>query len=481
MRRFLFGTCALIAILAVAASAAGAGKVASLEGGKGPMNTGFVYLSWGSPALDVLQFQRMYSAGARLVRISYQWSSIAPAGNEMPADFDPGNPADPHYNWTNLDTLIQEATGAGLQPILEIHSAPVWAQGTASNRPLTGGGYKPSVAAFGTFMSAAATRYSGSFATGTYSTILPRVRYWAIWNEPNLRKYLSPQVVGQKAVAPATYRALLNAGANAVHGVAASNVVIGGETSPFGAPPSQRARPLKFMEQVLCVSDKPDKRVNGAWTYKYKSACKTKVKFDIWSQHPYTEGGPTVKANTHGDLPLGNMSDMRDVLNTAVRANHVVAPHGVRLWITEFSWDSKPPDPGGVPTALEARWVSQTLYQLWKTGVSMLTWFIVRDQPYPDSFYQSGLYTYSPGNSDDPTLDRPKPALTAFRFPFVAVPVSKAAATIWGRTPDSSWTVSRSSASPAVNGNWSRRCKRTAPGSSRRVSTRPARRFSGPA
>ena len=287
-------------------------------------------------------------------------------------------------------------------------------------------------------MSAAATRYSGSFATGTYSTILPRVRYWAIWNEPNLRKYLSPQVVGQKAVAPATYRALLNAGANAVHGVAASNVVIGGETSPFGAPPSQRARPLKFMEQVLCVSDKPDKRVNGAWTYKYKSACKTKVKFDIWSQHPYTEGGPTVKANTHGDLPLGNMNDMRDVLNTAVRANHVVAPHGVRLWITEFSWDSKPPDPGGVPTALEARWVSQTLYQLWKTGVSMLTWFIVRDQPYPDSFYQSGLYTYSPGNSDDPTLDRPKPALTAFRFPFVAVPVSKAAATIWGRTPDSS-------------------------------------------
>ena len=58
---------------------------------------------------------------------------------------------------------------------------------------------------------------------------------------------------------------------------------------------------------------------------RYKSACKTQREFDVWSQHPYTEGGPTSKAYSHGDVPLGNMSDMLAVLNTAIRAKHVVA------------------------------------------------------------------------------------------------------------------------------------------------------------
>jgi len=435
MRHVVRGTCALLAIFAVATSAAGAYKVSPIKTSTGRLDTAFIYVDWGSPELDAIQFERMQAAGAKFVRINAVWSSIAPSGTTMPTNFHPTDPADPLYNWSQLDTLVGEATTAGLQPILTLLSAPVWAQGTASTHPATPGGYKPNAARFAAFATAAATRYSGSFES------FPRVRYWAIWNEPNLKRYLSPQMTGKKAVGYLTYRALLNAGAAAIHNAASGNVVIAGETSPFGGPASTRARPLTFMEKVLCVSEKnvkkvSKKKVTHVWTY--KSACKTRVQFDVWSQHPYTEGGPSVKAYSHGDVPLGNMSDMLAVLNTAIRANHVVAS-SARLWVTEFSWDSTPPDPKGVPMQLEARWVSQALYQSWSTGVSLFTWFLVRDQPFPTSYYQSGLYTYSKSNPEDVSLDKAKPALTAFRFPFVALalPKSKTSITIWGRTPGS--------------------------------------------
>jgi hypothetical protein len=433
MRRIVRSSCALLAVFAVATSAAGAYKAKPIKASTGRLDTGFIYYPWGSPESDAIQFERMKAAGAKFVRINAVWSYIAPSGTTMPADFHPTDPADPLYNWAHLDTIVRAATAAKLQPVLSLLSAPIWAQGTASTRPRTAGGYKPNAARFGEFATAVATRYSGSFED------FPRVRYWAIWNEPNLKRYLSPQVVGKTAVAHLSYRALLNAAASAIHRAAYGNVVIAGETSPFGGPASTRARPLAFMEKVLCVSEKRVRKVSrGKVTYvwTYKSACKTRVQFDVWSQHPYTEGGPSMKAHTHGDVPLGNMSDMLAVLNTAIRANHVVAS-SARLWVTEFSYDSRPPDSKGVPAQLEARWVSEALYRSWSTGVSLFTWFLVRDQPSSNSFYQSGLYTISRSNPDDVSLDKAKPALTAFRFPFVAFPQSKTSITIWGRTPGS--------------------------------------------
>ncbi|HEY4977310.1 MAG TPA: hypothetical protein VII05_08200, partial [Gaiellaceae bacterium] len=281
---------------------------------------------------------------------------------------------------------------------------------------------------------ATATRYSGSFED------LPRVQYWAIWNEPNLNNFLAPQTANRKAFAPGWYRSMLNAAADALHAVQTNNVVIGGETAPFGVGSANRTatKPLVFMEKVLCVSEK--KVVNKKTkkiTYTYKSACKTKTKFDVWSHHPYTQGDPTTRARLHGNVSLGDMGDMRTVLNTAIKANHIVSKQKVRLWVTEFSWDSKPPDPKGVPISLETRWVSQTLYQMWSSGVSLVTWFILRDQPLATSYWQSGLY-YSGAKISS---DRAKPVLRAFRFPFVALPQTskrKSTVLLWGRTPTSS-------------------------------------------
>ena len=71
----------------------------------------------------------------------------------------------------------------------------------------------------------------------------------------------------------------------------------------------------------------------------------------------------------------------------------------MRFWVTEFAWDSNPPDPGGVPLALEGRWVADALHRVWAAGVSLVTWFSLRDQPLRTSAYQSGLYLRGSGAS----------------------------------------------------------------------------------
>jgi hypothetical protein len=105
--------------------------------------------------------------------------------------------------------------------------------------------------------------------------------------------------------------------------------------------------------------------------------------------------------------------------------------------VTEFSWDSKPPDPKGVPIALETRWVSQMLYRMWASGVSLVVWFDLRDEPMSKSLWQPGLYYAGRRGISN---DRAKPILRAFRFPFVALPQpsnKKPTVLLWGRTPNS--------------------------------------------
>ena len=52
---------------------------------------------------------------------------------------------------------------------------------------------------------------------------------------------------------------------------------------------------------------------------------------------------------------------MKVLLDAAARTRHVRSRAPVRFWVTEFSWDTNPPDPRGVPVKLQARWLSEAL------------------------------------------------------------------------------------------------------------------------
>jgi hypothetical protein len=263
------------------------------------------------------------------------------------------------------------------------------------------------------------------------------VRYWQIWNEPNLSVFLNPQLSTQlteepscpfnssRVVSAGLYRDLVNASAEALHAVHDDNVVIAGGMSPFcGTNGVVATAPLLFMRKLLCMSDDATPR----------ATCADTTEFDVWAMHPYTAGGPTHEALRPDDVSIGDLPEMRSLLRAAIRAGHVRSKRSVAFWVTEFGWDTKPPDYYAVPLKLHARWVAEALYRMWQDGVNLVTWYGIRDEAANGRSYeqtiQSGLFF----RGRTIAQDRPKLSLRAFRFPFVAFP-SNGRILVWGRTP----------------------------------------------
>jgi hypothetical protein len=413
------------------------GATASARAAPRPLVTGVMDpFTFPQPRDRSLAFDRVKAAGATVVRITVSWKQVAPAA--PPRNFDPGNPAERHYNWSSVDSEIRAAAAHGLDPIVDIVDAPSWVQPPHNYR--TGPGpYKPVPAQVAKFGQAAARRYAGGFRG------LPRVHYWQLLNEPNINLYLTPQFEGRRPAAPALYRVLLNAFADAVHGVHADNVVIAGGLSPFAHTDNgfTAMAPLLFMRQLLCLSAGSTPR----------PTCDAKVKFDVWAHHPYTIGGPTDHAHLPDDVSLGDLQKMQRLLDAAAAAGHIVSRGPVRFWVTEFSWNTNPPARHAVPVALHARWTAEALYRMWNSGISLVVWFLLRDDPTVGSPYKSGLYADS---STSLANDRPKLSLSAFRFPFVAYSQypRREAVSYWGRTP--AGTPARVVVEQRTPGGWHR-------------------------
>lgn len=374
-----------------------------------PIRTGF-YL--GVPGADnELAYQRARDAGTSVVRLTVRWSDVA-TGTAPPAD--PTNPDDPAYNWNRVDAQVDLAVAQHLAPMLTIYHAPTWAE-SGSGDPSTGGA-GVDANAFAQFAEAAARRFDGNHGH-------PRITYWEVWNEANVQSYLAPQFVRGAPAAPAAYRAMVNAFAAAVHGVDPGNLVVAGGLSPFTVVSGDTVTigPLRFMRSMLCMS-------GGAHP---RPTCNTEASFDVWSTHPYTSGNATHHASNPDDVSLGDLPKVRALLDAAYAAGHIVATRSPSLWVTEFSWDTKPPDPGGVPLPLHARWTAEALYQMWSSGVDVVIWLQLYDDPYPADPAQAGLYFLPPAN---PERARAKPSLTAFTFPFVAYRRTNGVY-VWARTP----------------------------------------------
>jgi hypothetical protein len=370
-----------------------------------------------------LAMRRIRSVGARSVQLTLQWSVAAPRPPSNPTD-----PSDPAYNWAFFDEQVRGAVDAGLEPTVVVLVAPPWAQRGGD----TSGFTDPDPVAFGQFAQAAATRYSGSYGG------LPRVASWQAWSEPNASFFFRPQFdAAGTPLSPALYRDLLRDFADGVYRARADDIVVAGNTFPLGfTGEAQAVSPLRFMRDVLCLTPK----------LKADANCGPPLRFDVWGHHPYTSGGPNHAASGADDVALGDLGDMRTLLDAAKREGRVVTRRGpVDMWITEFAWDSSPPDPEGVTLAELNRWVPEAMYTAWKAGVTEFTWWSLRDDDRSDSQYQSGLYFRCTGGFG---CDQAKPFAESFRFPFVAHlnparkrkrgrPKPPRTATVWGRLPTS--------------------------------------------
>jgi hypothetical protein len=329
---------------------------------------------------------RAVSSRAGLVMLSAVWADIAP---QRPANST--NPSDPAYAWGALDDAVRAANARGLRVMMQVTRAPRWAEGL--NRPSISvaepGTWRPDPTAYGQFGRAIAARY-------------PSVRYWYVWGEPNVSLQLTPQLRGGRLVSAGHYRRMLNAFYAGVKSVSGANKVIGGTTSPYGVvvPGITAVAPARFWRALL---SKP-------------------ASFDIAGHNPLNVGSPERRADNPDDIATPDIGKLRRILRRAGRG-------GKPIWATELWWDSRPPDPDGVPRRLHARWVEQALYVLWRQGVRAVVWFYLADTPPSPSFgstLQSGLFFRSGGA---------KLAYRAFRFPFVADRLGPSRVRIWGKAP----------------------------------------------
>jgi hypothetical protein len=368
-------------------------------------------------------FGEARSSGAGMVRLPLYWDGVAP--QQQPASWQPENPADPHYDWSYIDSGVSEAVRAGLTPVLLVDGAPGWAQRCKSPPGIQASEMcEPDPAALEAFAKAAAARYSGHFAG------LPRVQYWQGLNEPNLTLFFFPQFnTAGKPLSPGLYRQLINAFYAGIKSVDPSNLVIAAGLGPV-AVPKWTIGPMRFARLLLCMQGVRN-------PHPTRGDCEGGVHFDIFDIHPYTSGGPSHEGGVN-DVELGDLGKLATLLEAADRAGRIRGSGGrTELWSTEFSWDSQPPDPGGLPMSILCRWTAEAMYRAWSAGMTHFFWYSIRDDP-PDpnrrfsETLQAGLYF----RGATVAQDQPKEVFYAFRFPFVSYPAKKGLS-FWGRTPSS--------------------------------------------
>jgi hypothetical protein len=322
-------------------------------------------------------FRAARRAGARVVRITLDWSLVAPPGRTKPAGFNAADPSDPGYRWGYIEDAVRDAARRRLRTILVVVRAPRWAEAEGRPAGAPPGSWRPDPGELGAFVRAAARRFSGFYPDPKHSgdgltrpgRALPGVRRWQIWDEPNGGRSLRPLggAIGH-------YRRMLNASAAALRRVDGGNLVVAAGTAARG-----RIAPLRFWRRLLCLSR--------------RRPC---ARFDVAAHHPVTGRPPNAPARS-GEVGFRRLAELRGL----VRRRHKP------LWLTRVEWGTRP---SGVSPSRQARYLLEGLDLADRAGVQLVVWHGLRDRRshLPATFPSigSGLYFAS---------GRPKPALAAFR------------------------------------------------------------------
>jgi hypothetical protein len=297
------------------------------------------------------------SEGSTIMRLLVQWNLAA---TRRPTQAT--NPFDPAYTFDDVDEAVRAAQEADMEVVLTISGTPRWANGGKSPNVMP-----RRLADFTNFARAISTRYSGRFSG------YPFVRFWSVWNEPNLQQFLAPQFNSRgKSVAPANYAKLAAA---AYAGIKAGNrmaKIAIGETSPRGSDRATGIRPIhspgKFAELVAKANPR--------------------LKFDAWSHHPYPSNpnSPPSQLVKWPNVSLKSLPRLNTELKKWFKRKN--AP----IWITEYAHQTKPPEALGVSYVRQSAYIRQSIAIVKKYPfVEMFIWFVYQDDQ--GQQWESGVYT----------------------------------------------------------------------------------------
>jgi len=159
-------------------------------------------------------FPTLMKLHVKVIRMPLGWGGAQGVAKKRPVH--PTDPADPAYDWDMYDRVVMNAKKYKIQVLYSIYGTPRWAQTGKKglNRAPT------KMVDLRRFAVAAAKRYSGSFKRSD-GTVLPAVRKWLAWNEPNNPYFLKPQwaKIGGRyfPVAARTYAGICTAVWSGIH------------------------------------------------------------------------------------------------------------------------------------------------------------------------------------------------------------------------------------------------------------------------
>ena len=271
------------------------------------------------------------------------------------------DPFDPSYRFDDIDEALRAAQEMDQEVMLTISGTPRWANGgqTANRMPAN-------LRDFTTFARAISSRYSGRFAA------IPYVRFWSVWNEPNLHLFLTPQfdAAGGRSRRRTTRSCMpprtRHQGGQPERADRDRRDFCARERPPIGASPHAHARQVRRARR---------------------------------------QGEPPLEVRRLGTppVPVGAEPAARPAREVAERVAGLTAAFprepdtwfrrkSTKIWVTEYGHQTRPEDSLGVPYATQSAYIQQSIsiarnYPF----VEMFIWFVYQDDP--GQPWESGLYT----------------------------------------------------------------------------------------
>jgi hypothetical protein len=339
-----------------------------------------------------------------------------------PSGINLSNPNDSHYNWAAVDRIVDLARGNGLQILATVSGpGPRWASDEPSRCtrgslarivPCT---WKPNPKIYAQFVAAVTKRYGSRFD------------WYSLYNEPNLYTWITPEItktrLGKIETAAIYYRKLWHEGYKAVSKYAPSrrSRVLFGEVAAIGLP-------LPLLRASLCLHPTTGKKLTGALRVAYKCPVRpAKLNIGGFAIHPYNFGAygkPLSKTSNKQALTGPYLPRLTRLASQAARAGRI--PGSRAIYMTEFGYQTKPPDRYGVSLSQQAQYINESDRLFWGSSrVKAVAQYELVDVPREDQF-NSGLRFAGGARTQ-------KPAYAAYRLPIVITKRSSSSVEVWGQ------------------------------------------------
>ncbi|MCW2950522.1 MAG: hypothetical protein JWN41_1535 [Thermoleophilia bacterium] len=350
-----------------------------------------------TPDQQAVSLDKVVAEGATLIRVNVSWADIANGckGQTLPSLTDNTNAC---YNWAVYDSLVKLAQERGIKLLFSVTKAPDWLQPvkpslTAEQKPYyigtTPAQFTRTLQFYPAFITAIATRYNASSSIGNVSL-------WTIWSEPNSKTFWLPQVGATAKSAPLRYAQLYALSAKALKAANPSATVAPGPTGPNSTP----NKPIPYIKafQKAVTPLLPGMTITAKRRY-----------LGAWAHNPYPVnyspalGSPKLKGHAFLSPDSLGMPDTKALL---ALLDSAPITRGLKVWATEFGWQTTMGSTDSISTALQARYIPEAFDWLDRTGRFTIGISYVLTDPANFLDFQSGTYT---------AAGKPKPSFFAFQ------------------------------------------------------------------